>query len=71
MSLFIVNVQNFICIFFNENERIPIRISLKIVPRGPIDNKPALFQVIAWRWKGDKPSSEVILTQLTDAYMRH
>ena len=25
--------------FFNENEIIPFRVSLKFVPRGPIDNK--------------------------------
>ena len=30
----------FKCIFLNENDRIPIQISLKIVPDGPID--PAL-----------------------------
>ena len=29
-------------IFLNENDRIPIRISLKFVPKSPIDNKPAL-----------------------------
>ena len=34
--------DNFKCIFFNENDRIPIRISLKFDPRSPIDNKPAL-----------------------------
>ena len=41
--------DNFKCIFFNENDRIPIRFSLKFVPRSPIDNKPVLVQVIAWR----------------------
>ena len=34
-----------------------IGISLKFVPRGPIDNNPALFQVMAWRRIGDKPLS--------------
>ena len=29
-------------IFLNENGRFPIKISLKFVPRGPIDNNPAL-----------------------------
>ena len=28
-------------IFLNENDRIPIHISLKIVPDGPINNNPA------------------------------
>ena len=38
----------FNCIFLNENDRIPIQISLKYVPRSPTDNKPALVQVMAW-----------------------
>ena len=29
----------FKCIFLNENVRISIKISLKFVPKGPIDNK--------------------------------
>ena len=33
----------------NENDRIPIQISLKFTIMGPIDNKPALVQVTAWR----------------------
>ena len=40
-------------------------------PRGPADNKWALVLVIAWRWTGDKPLTEPILTQCTDANMRH
>ena len=32
----------FKCIFLNENDWIPTRISLKFVPRSPIDNRPAL-----------------------------
>ena len=32
----------FNCIFLNENDRIPIHISLIYVPRSPIENKPAL-----------------------------
>ena len=61
----------FKCIFFNENARISIQISLKFVPNGPIDNKPALVQVMAWRRTGDKPLPEPMLTQFIDAYMRH
>ena len=45
--------DNFKCIFLNENHRIPIRISLKFVPKSPIDNKQALVQVMAWRRTGD------------------
>ena len=32
----------FKCIFMNENVQIPIKISLKFVPKGPINNIPAL-----------------------------
>ena len=40
------------CIFLYGNDRIPI-ISLQLVPkRIPIDNKPALIQVMAWRRTG-------------------
>ena len=48
-----------------------IEISLKFVPMGVINNKWALVQVMAWRRPGDKPISEPMLTQLTDAYSRH
>ena len=63
--------DNLKCIFLNENHKIPFRISMKIVPRSPIDNKPALVQVMARRRTGDKPLPELILTQFTDTYMRH
>ena len=43
----------FKCIFLNENDRIPVQISLKFVPRSPINNKAALVQVMAWRRTGD------------------
>ena len=61
----------FKCIFLNENDRIPIQISLKFVPRGPIDNKPALVHVMAWRRTGDKPLPEPMLTPFSDAYLLH
>ena len=34
--------DNFKCIFVNENLYILIKISLKFVPKVPIDNNPAL-----------------------------
>ena len=37
----------FKCIFVNENNRIPIQISLKFVPNDLINNKPALTQIMA------------------------
>ena len=48
-------------IFLNENVWIPIKISLKFVPKGPINNIPALVQIMAWRRPGDKPLSEPML----------
>ena len=41
--------DNFKRILLNENDKIPIRISLKFVPGSPVDNKPAQVQVMAWR----------------------
>ena len=51
-------------IFLNENVRISIKISLKFVPKGPINNNPSLVQVMAWRRPGDKPLSEAMLISL-------
>ena len=55
--------------FLNEKFRILIRFSLKFVPTGPIDNKRASVQVIAWRQIGDKPLPEQMLIQVTEAYI--
>ena len=44
-------------IFLNENVWIPIKISLKFFPQGPINNIPVLVQIMAWRQPGDKPLS--------------
>ena len=52
------------CIFFNENVRIAIEISLKFVPKGPINNISALFQIMAWCRSGDKPLSEPMMVSL-------
>ena len=54
----------FKCIFFNENVYISIKISLKFVPKGPINNIPALVQIMAWRRTGDKPLSEPMMVSL-------
>ena len=51
----------FKCIFLNENLWISIKISLEFVPKGPINNIPALVQIMAWRRPGDKPLSEPML----------
>ena len=54
----------FKCIFVNGNVWISIRISMKFVPKGPINNIPALVQIMAWRRPGDKPSSEPVMISL-------
>ena len=43
----------------------------KFVPKGPINNKAALVQVMAWHRTDDKPLPEPMLTQYTNVYMRH
>ena len=63
--------DKFKCIFMNENYRIPLWISLKFVPKSPIDNTPTLVQVMAWRRKGDKPLPDAMINQFTDAYLQH
>ena len=50
-------------ILLNENDTIPIPFSAKFVPRSPIDNKPALVQVLVWRRKGSKLLPEPMMTQ--------
>ena len=54
----------FTCIFFNENCCILIKFSLKYIRKGPIDNNPALVQIMAWRRSGDKPLSEPMMVSL-------
>ena len=54
----------FKCIFLNENVWILIKISLKFVPKGLINNIPALVQIMAWRRPGDKPLSETMMVKL-------
>ena len=53
----------FKCIFLTENVWIAITISLKLVPEGPINNIPALVQIMAWCRPGDKPLSEPIMVK--------
>ena len=54
----------FKCIFLNGNVWISINISLKVVPKGPINNIPALVEIMAWRRPGDKPLSEPRMVNL-------
>ena len=61
----------FRCIFVNEKFCILIKISLKFIPKGPIDNNPELVYIMAWRRIGDMLLSEPMLAKFTDAYMCH
>ena len=50
--------------FLNENVWILIKMSLKCVAKGPVNNIPSLLQVMAWRRSGDKPISEPMVVRL-------
>ena len=50
--------------FLNEKVWISIESSLKSVPKGQINNIPALVQIMAWRRPGDKPLSEPMMVKL-------
>ena len=62
MAIFADNILK--CIFLNdfENFKISIKNSLEFVPKGPIDNIPALVQIMAWHRTGDKPLSEPVMS---------
>ena len=51
-------------IFLNENIRISTKNSLNFVPKGLINNIPALVLIMAWRRPGDKPLSEPMMIRL-------
>ena len=55
--------DTFRCIFLNENEWTWLKNSLKF-PKVWIKNIPALVQIMAWRWPGDKLLSEAIMVCL-------
>ena len=54
----------FKCIFLNSDVWVSLKISLKFVPKFPINNNPALVQIKAWRRPGDKPLSEPMMVSL-------
>ena len=57
----------FTYISLNENVWISLKIWLKFVPKGPINNNPALVWIMAWRRPGDKPLLEPMLTRFINA----
>ena len=44
--------------------RLQFHWTLKSVPRGPIDNFPALFQIMVWCQLGNKPLSSTMMISL-------
>ena len=52
-----------------ESGKISIKISLKFGPKSPIDNKPALIQVMVLCQAGNKSLPEPMTIQFTDTYM--
>ena len=54
----------FKCIYLNEIMWMSITIWLKFVPKGPINNIPALVQIMVWRRPGDIPLFEPIMVSL-------
>ena len=50
--------------FLEWNGCIPIKISLRFVPKGSINNIRALLQIMAWCRQGDKPLSEPMMVSL-------
>ena len=54
----------FKCIFLNKNVWISINISLTFVPKGQINNIPALVWIMTWRQPGDKPLSAPMMVSL-------
>ena len=51
-------------IFLNENVWISLKISMKFVPKVPINIIPALVQIMVWRRPDDKPLSEPMTVSL-------
>ena len=54
----------FKCMFSNKYILILNKMSLKYIPKGPIKDNPALFQMMAWHRPGDKPLFEPMMNIL-------
>ena len=63
---------NFQILYFeNQNCCILIQILMKFVPKGSINKKSVLVQVMARCHTGDQPSPEPMLTKMSDAIWSH
>ena len=58
-------------VFLKQNFSVLIEISLKFVPKGLINNKSSLVQVMTWHQTGAKSLPEPMMTLFTIAYMHH
>ena len=54
----------FTCIFLNDSAWISIKISLTFCLNRPINNIPALVQIMAWHRPGEKPLYEPMMVNL-------
>ena len=61
MAATLADDDTFECKFVNENILISIKISLRFVPKGPINSIPALVQIMALCRPGGKPLSEPMI----------
>ena len=61
---FTLSISNYTDEHIDENIWIFIRISLIFVPKGWINNIPALVPIMTWRRPGDKPLSEPMMVGL-------
>ena len=59
----------FKCIFLNENVWISLEISLKFVPKVPINNIPQLVLIMAWRRPGNKPLLYPLHNEVVGGYI--
>ena len=51
--------------FVKENAWISLKISLKFVSKvPPVNDIPALVQIMAWQWPGNKPLPEPMMVSL-------
>ena len=58
-------------IFLDENIWILIKISLKKIPKGPINSISALVQIMTWHWPGVNPSSVPMMVSLLTHTWHH
>ena len=60
----------FKCIFFDENVWIPIEVSLKFVPKGPVNNYPSIGSDSGLAGPGNKPLSEPMMVNYLTQWVK-